>query len=143
MVVDPQSVPKVGPGAGRYQTELHTAYLSLAHQAQGKGRKYLASFFAHKARQAVRNETISPALAARWANASPQLSRLEASRSRLVLSLAQAHGKVAERDAAQALAMFDCWLLHTERAPDLARATGCREHFRAALRRLDDTLESL
>jgi hypothetical protein len=143
MVVDPQDVPEVGLSAGPYQTELQTAFLSLAHQGQSEGRNTLASFFAHKARQAGRNETISPELAARWANASPQLSRLEAPRSRLVLSLAQARGKVAGRDAAQALAMFDCWLLYTEQVPYLARATGCREHFSAVLRRLDEALESL
>ena len=138
-----EAARNAGPPAGAFGAALQQEYIAIAQIELDEYDFEHADTFALKAIAAANGEDVQPEDPGDWTLSRDLAGQFYAARGQLLLALDNNGRTAAPGDAAQAQAMFDCWIQEQELAneghqpEDIA---ACREAFEAALARVQEAI---
>jgi OOP family OmpA-OmpF porin len=138
-----EAARNAGPPAGAFDVALQQEYIAIAQIELDEYDFEHADTFALKAIAAANGEDVQPEDPGDWTLSRQLAGQFYAARGQLLLALDNNGRTKAPGDAAQAQAMFDCWIQEQEIAneghqPDDIAA--CRDAFEAALARVQEAI---
>ena len=131
------------PPAGAFNAALLQEYIAISQIELDEHDFEHADTFALKAIAAANGEDVQPEDPGGWALTKDMAGQFYAARGQLLLALDNNGRTAAPRDAAQAQAMFDCWIQEQEIANEGHQPgdiAACREAFEVALARVQEAI---
>ncbi len=131
------------PPAGAFNAALQQEYIAISQIELDEYDFEHADTFALKAIAAANGDDVPPEDPSDWALTRDMAGQFYAARGQLLLALDNDGRTAAPRDAAQAQAMFDCWIQEQEIANEGHQPgdiAACREAFEVALARVQEAI---
>jgi outer membrane protein OmpA-like peptidoglycan-associated protein len=125
------------PTGSEFNRSLFGEYVALSRSEYNQGDYGDSDAYALRARSVGQGTMVEPQEVTARTIPADKAPELTASRGRLMTALRGGARERLPRDAAQAQAMFDCWLEQQEENHQPAHIAACRDGFMAALARIE------
>lgn len=116
-----------------FQKELHMQYLELAVAENDEADREDAIYFNNKSMAAAKGENVTPQEIKERKIGAAAMGDITKARGMLTDALGAGWGQSDPKNAAQAQAMFDCWLQEQEEGDQPKDIAACRTRFDAAM----------
>ena len=125
------------PAGSEFNRALFTEYLALSRSEYNQGDYRDSDVYAVRARTAGQGTLVEPEEVSARTIPADKTQELTSSRGRLITALRGGARERAPRDAAQAQAMFDCWMEQQAENFQPIDIAACRTGFLAALAKIE------